>query len=106
MSDNINDQRGRRASGGANGGMGLLNLVGLLGGGKKKILLLVVIAVVALISNGPEGLTQILGLSGSQQTQTEYKPTQQEQELYKFAGQILAGTEDVWTEIFKQNGKT
>ena len=68
MSDNINDQRGRRASGGANGGMGLLNLVGLLGGGKKKILLLVVIAVVALISNGPEGLTQILGLSGSQQT--------------------------------------
>ena len=54
MSDNINDQRGRRASGGANGGMGLLNLVGLLGGGKKKILLLVVIAVVALISNGPE----------------------------------------------------
>ena len=106
MSDNINDQRGRRTSGGANGGMGLLNLVGLLGGGKKKILLLVVIAVVALISNGPEGLTQILGLSGSQQTQTEYKPTQQEQELYKFAGQILAGTEDVWTEIFKQNGKT
>ena len=46
MSDNINDQRGRRASGGANGRMGLLNLVGLLGGGKKKILLLVVIAVV------------------------------------------------------------
>ena len=37
---------------------------------------------------------------------TEYKPTAQEQELAKFAKQVLAGTEDVWTAIFKKMGKT
>ena len=30
--------------------------------------------------------------------------TEEEQALAKFSTQILAGTEDVWTEIFRQNG--
>ena len=32
--------------------------------------------------------------------------TQEEQELAKFSSQILAGTEDVWTEIFQRMGRT
>ena len=32
--------------------------------------------------------------------------TEEEQALAKFSTQILAGTEDVWTDIFKQNGAT
>ena len=37
---------------------------------------------------------------------TEGQPqfTEEEQQLTTFSTQILAGTEDVWTEIFKQNG--
>ncbi len=31
--------------------------------------------------------------------------TEEEQELAKFSRQILAGTEDVWTEVFRQMGK-
>ena len=34
------------------------------------------------------------------------KNSAQEQELAQFASRILAGTEDVWTEIFRQNGRT
>lgn len=38
--------------------------------------------------------------------QQEYVPTAEEQESAKFARTILAGTEDVWTDVFKQNGMT
>jgi predicted metalloprotease len=37
---------------------------------------------------------------------TEYVATAEEQELAKFASQILAGTEDVWTAEFKKMGRT
>ena len=37
---------------------------------------------------------------------TEYVATAEEQELAKFASQILAGTEDVWTAEFKKMGHT
>ena len=50
------------------------------------------------------------GGSGIQAEQTagdkEYVPTEEEQELAKFSTQILAGTEDVWTEIFREMGRT
>ena len=47
---------------------------------------------------------QVIG-SGAQTT-GDYTPTAEEEELARFARQILAGTEDVWTKIFKQNGLT
>ena len=34
----------------------------------------------------------------------EYTPTPEEEKAATFAKTILAGTEDVWTEVFKQNG--
>lgn len=38
--------------------------------------------------------------------QTEYVPTEREEQLAEFASQILAGTEDVWSELFKEMGRT
>lgn len=35
-----------------------------------------------------------------------YTPTKADEEKYEFAAQILAGTEDVWTEVFKNSGMT
>jgi hypothetical protein len=37
-------------------------------------------------------------------TEGQREFTAEEQELAKFSTQILAGTEDVWTQIFKENG--
>lgn len=37
---------------------------------------------------------------------SSYQPTAEDEELAKFASQILAGTEDVWTAEFKKYNKT
>ena len=39
-------------------------------------------------------------------TESTYTPTAEDEELAKFTRQILAGTEDVWTQEFKKMGKT
>ena len=106
MSDNISDRRGERMNM-AGGGMGLLRLLAILpGGSKTKLIGLAVVAAVVLATQGTSGLSGLLGISSSPQTeQTQYKGTPEEQELYKFSAQILAGTEDVWTELFKRMGK-
>jgi hypothetical protein len=39
-------------------------------------------------------------------TQAPYESTQQEDELAEFVSVVLADTEDVWTEIFRENGRT
>ena len=38
--------------------------------------------------------------------ETDYEPTAEEEALAKFSKQILAGTEDVWTQEFKKMGHT
>ena len=51
--------------------------------------------------------TQVLSYVDDGTTQTgEYVETEQDRELFDFASTILAGTEDVWSEIFRQNGLT
>ena len=106
MSDNISDRRGERMNM-AGGGMGLLRLLAILPGGiKTKLVGLAVVAAVVLATQGTSGLSGLLGVSSSPQTeQTQYQGTPEEQELYKFSAQILAGTEDVWTELFKRMGR-
>ncbi|MCF0187219.1 MAG: neutral zinc metallopeptidase [Bacteroidaceae bacterium] len=47
-----------------------------------------------------QAMGQIQGEGGE-----EYTPTAEEQELAKFASQILAGTEDVWAAEFKKMGR-
>ncbi|MDE6628909.1 MAG: neutral zinc metallopeptidase [Muribaculaceae bacterium] len=92
QSGNVEDRRGR--------GMG-----GKIAGG--GIVAVVVAAIFAWISGGnPLDVITSQGgalLGGSSQTE-QYVPTEQEEELAVFARQILAGTEDVWSEIFRQNG--
>ena len=98
-SSNVEDRRGM--SGGAKAGLGI--------GG------IIVVALMAWISGGNpleavvQQVTENGGLGSLTGTNTEVNEgqrefTEEEQALAKFSTQILAGTEDVWTEIFKQNG--
>ncbi|MCI7088429.1 MAG: neutral zinc metallopeptidase [Prevotella sp.] len=105
MSDNISDRRGERMSM-AGGGLSLLRLLAILPGGiKTKLMGLAVVAAVVVATQGTSGLSGLLGLSGPQTEQRQYQGTPEEQELYEFSAQILAGTEDVWTELFERMGK-
>lgn len=105
MSDNVSDRRGERMNM-AGGGMGLLRLLAILPGGiKTKLIGLAVVAAVVLATQGTSGLSGLLGVQSPQTEQTQYQGTPEEQELYKFSAQILAGTEDVWTELFKRMGR-
>ncbi|MBR6339721.1 MAG: neutral zinc metallopeptidase [Alloprevotella sp.] len=92
-SNNVEDRRGMR--GGTKAGIGL--------GG------IVIALLMAWLSGGD--LTSVLqnvveqtATPAATQQQGEYKPTAEEQKLEKFSKQILAGTEDVWTELFWQKG--
>ena len=92
-SNNVEDRRGMR--GGTKAGIGL--------GG------IVIALLMAWLSGGD--LTSVLqnvveqtATPAATQQQGEYKPSAEEQKLEKFSKQILAGTEDVWTELFQQKG--
>lgn len=87
-SGNVQDRRGRSV-GKASLGIGGTIIVGLI--------------VWMLGGNPMEVIRGRLAAPPAQTTQ-EYVPTQQEEELAKFSRQILAGTEDVWTAIFKEHG--
>ena len=98
-SSNVEDRRVMR--GGAKAGLGI--------GG------IIVVALVAWLSGGNpldavvQQVSENGGLGSLTGTNTEVNEgqrefTEEEQALAKFSTQILAGTEDVWTEIFKQNG--
>lgn len=65
----------------------------------------IIIALLAMFLGGnPSDVLQQLG-SGEVQS-GEYTPTAQEEEFKTFALQILASTEDVWTDQFKKMGRT
>lgn len=96
-SSNVEDRRGM--SGGKKAGLGI--------GG------IIVVALMAWMTGGNpfEAVVQQVqenGLGGntevSEGQQREF--TEEEQALAKFSTQILAGTEDVWTKIFKEQGAT
>lgn len=81
-STNVEDRRGSSAR-------------GLIGGGIGTIILVVI---VALMGGNP------LEFLGSQLGQVEepYTETAEERELAEFASVVLAETEDVWTELFRE----
>ena len=97
-STNVDDRRGMSAA--KMGGMGI--------GG------IIIIALVTLLSGGNLGdvfnsvvsNTDLLNMNVTEQAEGGREFTQEEQELAKFSKQILAGTEDVWTEEFKKLGRT
>ena len=75
---------------------------------------IIIIALVTLLSGGNLGdvfnsvvsNTDLLNMNVTEQAEGGREFTQEEQELAKFSKQILAGTEDVWTEEFKKLGRT
>ncbi len=94
QSSNFDDRRGRGI------GSGLK-----IGGGIGAV---IVAAIIAWISGGNplDVLMQNAGqitYGGSGQS-AAYTPTAQEEELATFSKQILAGTEDVWTKLFAEQG--
>lgn len=100
QSTNVDDRRG---GGGFNFGGGKGKIAGMGG-----IAAIAIAAIITWISGG-NPLDVISGaqggslLGGSAQT---YTPTADEEELVTFTKQILAGTEDVWTEEFRKMGLT
>lgn len=90
-STNVEDRRG--LSGGGKAGLGI--------GG------VAVIAILTLLMGGNLGdVFQNVVQSGGLQSVTEssYDPTPENEALAKFSRQILASTEDVWSQYFSQNG--
>lgn len=99
-SSNVEDRRGM--SGGTKAGLG----GGIMG---------IIIALVAMFMGGKGGgldLGSVLGQMANPNVQIEEEQpdgapveyTAEEQELAKFSSQILAGTEDVWSKIFREQG--
>ena len=88
------------------GGCGCLGLIIVIvigyfllsGGGLSSIL-------GGLVSGG-SGLNPAVIFNSDGEGDGDYTPTEEEEELAKFSKQIFAGTEDVWTKIFAQNGLT
>ena len=94
QSTNVDDRRGM-STGKAVGGIGL--------GG------LIIYGLITLLMGGNIGdvLETATQMGGTEiVSQSGRTPTAEEEQLAVFSKQILAGTEDVWTEIFAQNGRT
>ncbi len=71
----------------------------LVGGGIGGILILLL---VTLLGGNPG---DILGnLTGSSSQQSAYQGTAQEEELAQFVSVVLADTEEVWEELFRERG--
>ena len=99
-STHVKDVRGSRAKMAGGLGLGGLLLVALFaymtGGNPINAVLN------AVVGSGGSGLA--IGQDSS--SSEPYEPTPEEQELASFSKKVLAGTEDVWTEIFRQEGRT
>lgn len=91
QSENIEDRRGM-----SRGGMAI-------GGGLGGIVLLVV---ALLLGADPRQLMeQLPNPDAGSRTQTARSTTPEEEERKQFVATVLANTEDVWTDLFRQNGR-
>lgn len=94
QSTNVDDRRGA-STGKVAGGIGL--------GG------LIIIGLITLLMGGNPGevLQQVTQMGGTEiVSQSGRTPTAAEEELAVFTKQILASTEDVWTKVLAQYGRT
>lgn len=92
-SSNVEDRRGR-SGGGVGKSLGI--------GG------IIVVGLITLLMGGDLGdvFNNVSQMGFQETTESTYAPTAEDEELAKFTRQILAGTEDVWTQEFKKMGKT
>ena len=95
-STNVDDRRGMTAA--KAGGVGIVGII--------------VALLMTFLSKGSLDLTDVISNVGmmagnvTEQAEGGREFTEEEQALAKFSKQILAGTEDVWTEEFKKLGRT
>ena len=90
QSSNIEDRRGMSAGKVA------------VGGGLGTVLLLII----ALIFGAdPRQLLEQLPTEPSSQVQSSRPPNPEEEQLKEFVGVVLAKSEDVWNNLFQQNGR-
>lgn len=102
-SGNVEDRRGMgmpRAAGGL--GIGTIIVVGLVGWA-LGINPLVLLSGLEAIQGGGSGYEQSAQPQGQQGAGKQGAPSDQ---LGRFAATVLAQTEDVWTDIFQQQGRT
>lgn len=90
-STNVDDRRGSTVKTVGGIGLGGLIIIGLI---------------TMLLGGDPLSVLQQASTMGGTETTSDYQPTAEEEELAKFSKQILAGTEDVWSDIFRKMGKT
>ncbi|HET6669175.1 MAG TPA: neutral zinc metallopeptidase [Pyrinomonadaceae bacterium] len=88
-SENIEDRRGM--------GRGGLAIGGGLGG-------IVVLIIALLLGADPRQLLEQAPVDPGTGTQNSRSTNPEEEELRRFTAVVLASTEDVWTEIFRQSG--
>ncbi len=95
-STNVDDRRGMTAA--KAGGVGIVGII--------------IALIMTFMSKGSLNLADIISLAPSmmgnvtEQAEGGREFTEEEQQLATFSKQILAGTEDVWTEEFKKLGRT
>ena len=89
-STNVEDRRGKRAAG-VSLGIGGTIIVGLIA--------------LLMGRNPSEVLKTVNNATGGSQTESNYTPTAEEEELASFTKKILASTEDVWSAEFKKIGQ-
>lgn len=99
--------RGERESGNVEDRRGLSGGGRVAVGGGCGTLIIIIIAI--LLGADPQQLLRQLPQEQPQQSQPSGQGSQpgntQEDDLKKFVAVVLAKTEDVWTEIFQQNGR-
>ncbi|HWO98240.1 MAG TPA: neutral zinc metallopeptidase [Bacillus sp. (in: firmicutes)] len=86
-SSNVEDRRGMGGKGVVGGGIGL-----------------VIVIIIALLGGNPEELLDNTQIIGSDNNTATYEESEQEKELSQFVSVVLADTENVWTEIFREQG--
>ena len=95
-STNVDDRRGLTAA--KAGGVGIVGVI--------------IALLMTFLSKGSLNLTDVISLAPemmgnvTEQAEGGREFTEEEQALATFSKQILAGTEDVWTEEFKKLGRT
>lgn len=92
----------RRASSNVEDRRGLSVKQGMVGGGLGTLILVLAIY---FLGGNPSQLLNSLQMQASTDS-SSYVPTAEENELAQFASVVLAETENVWTELFRQQGRT
>ena len=89
QSTNIDDRRGIGGKVAVGGGLGTI----------------IVIIIALLFGANPQELLEQLPSNSPEQVQTSQPRSAEEEELKQFTGVVLAKSEDVWNQIFRQNGR-